>query len=207
MSRDAARSREAILDAAEQLFAAGGFRAVTLQQIGAEARLSRGTPGYFFGSKGALYRAVLARVQEARDDAVTEAFAPLRAWAESRGRSNGLRSALAAGVDGYWRFLRERPSFARLIAWESLEGGKQIGSATESGAIADALRVLHAGRAELGLRDFDPVLVSIAFVSLCFLPSAHAATFARMSDVKTDAPEFWERYRGQVLDSLLHALA
>jgi AcrR family transcriptional regulator len=207
VSRDAARSREAIFDAAEQLFAARGFRAVTLEQIGAEAKLSRGTPGYFFGSKQALYRAVLARVQDARDEAVGEAFAPLHAWADNpKRRRAGLRSALEAALDGYWQFLRERPSFARLIAWESLDGRGRIGGATDSGAIADALRVVHVRRAELGLRDFDPVLVSIAFVSLCFLPSAHAVTFARMSDVKTDSPRFWERYRAQILDSLMHSL-
>lgn len=211
MSRDAARSREAILAAAERMFAERGFAAVTLQQIGEAAGLSRGTPGYFFGSKEKLYSAVLARVRAARDEAVTTAFAPLREWAEDPAASKrhraGLAQALDAGIDGYWRFLNERPSFARLIAWESLHGGKRLtGGADDAGAVADTLRAVHARRAKLGLRDFDPVLVSIAFVSLCFLPVAHAATFASMSDINTATPEFWEPYRAQILDSILHSL-
>jgi TetR/AcrR family transcriptional regulator len=213
VSRDAARSREAILDAAERMFAERGFGAVTLQQIGEAAGLSRGTPGYFFGSKEKLYRAVLARVRAARDEAVREALAPLRDWAEKdpapspRRRRAALAAALDAGIDGYLRFLQERPSFARLVAWESLHGGKRLeGGADDAGAIAHTLRGVHARRGELGLRDFDPVLVSIAFVSLCFLPVAHAATFARMSDINTATPEFGEAYRAQVLDSILHSL-
>jgi TetR/AcrR family transcriptional regulator len=55
--RDADRSRQTILDVAEQLFAEHGFEAVTMERIGRAAGLSRGAPGYYFGSKDALYRA------------------------------------------------------------------------------------------------------------------------------------------------------
>ena len=59
--RDAERSRAAILDAAESLFAAQGYDATSLTQVGAAAGVSRGTSGYFFGSKSELYQAVLDR--------------------------------------------------------------------------------------------------------------------------------------------------
>src|SRR5690348_17575285 len=59
--RNAARTREAILDGAERLFAAQGYEATSLSQVGQDAGVSRGTPGYFYGSKAELYRAVLDR--------------------------------------------------------------------------------------------------------------------------------------------------
>ena len=62
--RNAARSREAILDAAEELFADRGYDATSLTDVGAAAGVSRGTPGYFFGGKEQLYRAVLERCLE-----------------------------------------------------------------------------------------------------------------------------------------------
>ena len=66
--RNGARTREAILDAAEALFAERGYEATSLNDIGAAASVSRGTPGYFFGSKLELYRAVLARcLEQVRD--------------------------------------------------------------------------------------------------------------------------------------------
>ncbi|MEA2714337.1 MAG: hypothetical protein QOK27_2298, partial [Gemmatimonadales bacterium] len=59
--RNPDRSRVAILDAAEQLFADQGYDATSLNQVGTVAGVSRGTPGYFFGSKADLYQAVLDR--------------------------------------------------------------------------------------------------------------------------------------------------
>ncbi|HEU4954076.1 MAG TPA: helix-turn-helix domain-containing protein, partial [Gemmatimonadales bacterium] len=62
--RNPARSRAAILDAAEKLFAEKGYDATSLSEVGAAAGVSRGTPGYFFGSKQELYDAVLERCYE-----------------------------------------------------------------------------------------------------------------------------------------------
>ena len=59
--RDAERTREAILIAAEDHFARRGFEGTSLQQIAEAAGVARSTPAYFFGSKDALYDAVLAR--------------------------------------------------------------------------------------------------------------------------------------------------
>ena len=59
--RDAERSRELILDAAEYLFAERGYEETSLSDVGKRAGVSRATPGYFFGSKAELHRAVLER--------------------------------------------------------------------------------------------------------------------------------------------------
>ena len=71
-ARDAARTRKAILDAAEALFAERGFDAASLADIGRQAGVSRGAPNYFFGSKVNLYRAVLERLIQAEHQAVEE---------------------------------------------------------------------------------------------------------------------------------------
>jgi AcrR family transcriptional regulator len=63
--RNAERSRAAILDAAERIFARDGWGAATLAVIGAEAGVSRGTPGYFFGSKEGLRVAMEERLAAA----------------------------------------------------------------------------------------------------------------------------------------------
>ena len=59
--RDADRTRELILDAAERLFAEQGYEETSLADVGRVAGVSRATPGYFFGSKAELHRAVLER--------------------------------------------------------------------------------------------------------------------------------------------------
>ena len=54
-TRDAERTKEAILVAAEDCFARLGFGATSLQQIGEAAGVARSTPAYFFGGKETLY--------------------------------------------------------------------------------------------------------------------------------------------------------
>src|SRR5512136_94098 len=121
--RDALRSREAILDAAERLFAERGFANTSLSDVGAAAGLSRGTPSYFFGSKQDLYRAVLERC-----------FAEVRE-AVRVGRERALASGqptdvvLAGAVGEYVDFLAARPNFVRLIEWEALSDGDLSGEA------------------------------------------------------------------------------
>src|SRR5947209_8522315 len=108
--RDADRSRRAILDAAETLFAERGFDTVSLQEIGDAAGLSRGTPSYFFGTKQDLYVAVLERVFADREEATRRAFAPVRAWCASA-QVRSLRAPLTRAIESYMSFLLARPAF------------------------------------------------------------------------------------------------
>ena len=57
-ARDPERTREAVLGAAQRLFARKGYALTSLKEIGEEAGVLRGTPSYFFGSKEGLYVAV-----------------------------------------------------------------------------------------------------------------------------------------------------
>ena len=207
-ARDAARSRAAILDAAERLFAERGFRATTLGDIAAACGLAQGTPSYFFGTKEALHAGVLERLQATREAALRDAFAPVHAWAAGpAGDAAGLRSALGAAVGGYFRFLDANPAFARLIGWEALGGAERLAATPTHGTpVAEAFRALHAVRGARGLADFDPALASVAFVSLCFLPAAHASTFRASVGLDTAAPGFRRPYAGVVVDALMGVL-
>ena len=103
--RNPARTRAAILDAAEKLFAAKGFEATSLNEVGTAAGVSRGTPGYFFGSKADLYQAVL-------DRSFTEVREAVRAGRARALASNQTPDAILAGaVSDYFDFLAARPNF------------------------------------------------------------------------------------------------
>src|SRR5919199_3609174 len=119
-TRDAERSRRLILDAAEEVFARQGFDAATLAGIGQIAGVSRGTPSYFFGSKEALYQAVLERMYADRTAALEPVFAPLAEWAREAEPSEPLRAVLSRSVEGYVRFLGDRPTYVEIIEREAL---------------------------------------------------------------------------------------
>jgi AcrR family transcriptional regulator len=204
--RDAARSRQAILDAAEEVFALRGYAATTMQEIAETAGVARATPGYFFRSKETLYGEVLRRVHDGRSAALAEACAPLQHWAaDERAGVEALRASLAHAVDGYVSFLEARPAFARLIEWESLTGAAQL-EAQQATSFTDAFRAVHRVRRARGLRDFDVAVVVVALVSLCFLPVAHAKNFLVAGGVDPLAAPFRERYQAQVVESVLAML-
>jgi len=179
--RDAERSRAAILDAAEALFADHGFDAVTLAQIGAVAGVSRGTPGYFFGTKEALYRLVVER-----------AATTLRMLAETlRVRDAvGPRSSAAVvadTVDAFLRLLSSRRSLVRIL-------DREVG-VVEGEPHVDALRIAFAG---LGPQADRVVLTALA---MCWFPLSHPGA-ARALGVDPDSPEFVEVWRAHVLAAL-----
>jgi AcrR family transcriptional regulator len=202
-TRDADRSREAILAAAEVLFAERGYGDTGLGHIAARAGLARATPTYFFGSKRALYEAVLDRATTAREAALRAAYAPVRAWAPGDAPAAALRDALRAAIGGYLAFLDRNPSFARLIGWEAQSDAQGlVRGGAHARAVADALAAVHAERRERGLADFDPALVSVALVSMCFLPVAHRATFRAGGDVDTADARFRAEYAELVADAI-----
>jgi AcrR family transcriptional regulator len=204
--RDAAKSREALLEAGERLFGARGFGGVSVEEIGAAAGLSRGTPSYFFGSKEGLYAAVLERVFAARDAATAEAFAPVLAWAEDRdGDDAGLRRALGRAAGDYLAFLLARPAFVRLMGWEDLAGAARLRAARPetSTVMVDAFAALRRAGRRRGTAPFavdDAVLV---FVTLTFsLLSQHDTLLARLERDLTD-PAVRRRHVKLVVEQMM----
>ena len=198
--RNPERSRAAILDAAEQLFAAQGYDATSLNQVGAAAGVSRGTPGYFFGSKSELYQAVLNRC-----------FAEVRE-AVRAGRARALASSqspdtiLAGAVSDYFDFLAARPNFIRLIEREALNDGRLPEGLSHLSAGQEALAAISA---ELGLDDSpsgDAAHLLLSIISLCWFPLIHARTVAPAVGVGLEDAQDLERRKHQVISLVLHGL-
>ncbi len=178
--RDAEHSRVAILDAATRLFAAHGYDGASLSEIGAVAGLSRGAPGYLFGSKQSLYGEVLTTVFSTRQQATEHAFARVRAWCESDSELAQLRPALTAAAEGYMSFLYEHPAFVALIMREELDGGSRLKRASHSStAMEDAFQALRRAGANRGLRAFQVPEAVVLFVSLTFAPFSYRHTLLR----------------------------
>jgi len=206
-TRDAARSRAAILDAAEQVFADRGFDAASLQDIAAAADVSRATPSYFFGSKEGLYVAVLERVFSDRQLAAKEAFEPVEAWA--RGESPlTLREAIERAADGYMVFLLRRPAFVRLLQHEDLAGGRHLAvTPRERNAMAQGFDALRKVAKRRGLRPFRVDDALLLFISMTFSPLTQQSTFMAVLGHDLNDLRTRRRHVELVADQLLHLIA
>ena len=153
--RDADRSRETILDAAEALFALRGYDGVSLSDIGAASGLSRATPSYFFGSKDGLYKAVLDRASADHRAATAEAAAPVLAWSEDGGDVKALRKALRRSLDAYISFELARPAPA---------------GADTSAGVRQLFAKLRKAAKKRGLQSFDVDDAVVLWASLTSPP-------------------------------------
>ena len=188
------------MDAAERLFAQQGYDATSLNQVGAAAGVSRGTPGYFFGSKAELYQAVL-------DRCLAEVREAVRA-----GRARALASThssdtiLAGAVSDYFDFLAARPNFVRLIEREALNGGRFPEGLSHLSAGQEALAAISV---ELGLDDApsgEAAQLLLSIISLCWFPLIHARTVAAAVGVPVDDAEDLERRKRHVISLVLHGI-
>ena len=183
------------------MFAQKGFDATSLSDVGTAAGVSRGTPGYFFGSKAELYQAVLERC-----------FAEVRE-AVRAGRARALASGqtpdaiLAGAVSDYFDFLAARPNFIRLIEREALSGGPDLG---ELGHLSAGQEAVAAISAELGLDDSpsgDAAQLLLSIIALCWFHLIHARTVAPAVGVTLEDTEDLDRRRRHVVGLVLRGVA
>lgn len=200
-ARNPARTRAIILDAAEKLFAEKGFEETSLAEVGRMAGVSRATPGYFFGSKAALHRAVLERCFEDIRRAVRE------------GRERALASGespeviLAGAVSDYADFVAARPNFVRLIEREALSDRKVLEDMPLRSAVWQ--EALAAFRQELGLDISDTSEAAhllLSLVALTWFPIVHGRTFLKAVGLDPGAPDFSAERKRHITTLLLGAL-
>ncbi len=173
-TRDADRSRAEILDAAERLFAERGYDAVTMAQIGAAAGVSRGTPGYFFGSKEDLYREVVRRAGAT--------FRMLGETLRVRDAAGERDAATLVGetVRVFADLVRARPGVVRLL---DRDGGATAGT-PQADALRDALAPLGDGAGP----------AAMAVLALVWHPVAQPASAAALGiDAQGDGADAWVR--------------
>jgi AcrR family transcriptional regulator len=194
-SRDPERSREAILDAAEQLFAMKGYEGTSLQEIGQHAGVSRGTPNYFFGSKEQLYGAVLDRVFEAEQVSVMQSFSNVPS------EGGAAADVLSLAIGSFLDFLLARPTFPRLIEREALNDARFLKTRSSYLLVFEVgLNLVKTELAQKHIRPVDPAQLLLSIIALCWFPLVHKDTFLYPLGIQADDPAFWESRKQHIID-------
>jgi TetR/AcrR family transcriptional regulator len=111
------RNRQAILEAALEVFSAYGFRGATVDAIAERAGMSKPNLLYYFPGKEAIYLAVL-------EDTLEEWLRPL---AELDPAGDPI-AEIGRYIDAKLEMSRHRPEASRLFANEILHGAPAIGN-------------------------------------------------------------------------------
>lgn len=184
-ARDAQATRARILATATAEFARLGLGGARVDEIAAKARANKRMIYHYFGSKEALFRAVLEAayldIREAEAALDLDALPP--------------RAALERLVRFTWDYYLEHPEFISLVNSANLHRGRHIAG---SERLAEAYRrneqivrdILRRGEAEGVFRPgVDPVQlnITIAAIGYYYLTNRHTGEILYARDYMTPA--------------------
>lgn len=171
--RDAERSRERLLAAAADEFAASGYAGARVSSIAARAGLNPQLISYYFGGKAGLYRALGER------------------WLAFEKNLEAESENLSDLITAYTRTALEDPRGARLLLWNGLTDTESDTAADHpDDAAAMAQRQTDGEIAD----DLDPRLVQLALMGASLAPIALPQVLHRLTGEDPKDPEFIERY-------------
>ena len=152
-------ARDAIIDAAADLFAEHGFAGTTIADVAKRAGVTKSLIHHHVGNKSDLWKAVKRTM-------FAKYFEAQRGLIMSRdGDSNVLRQSF----ETYFEFLRENPRVVRLVSWMNLQQLPQDENDDPSDGLTEfgVQRLLAAQQAGTIRDDVHPFFMLCAFFCLC----------------------------------------
>jgi TetR/AcrR family transcriptional regulator len=210
--RDAEVAREAILEAAEEVFAREGFAGARIETIGVEAGYNKSLIFHYFGGKDELYQAIMVRLKKRLLDGYLE---PLTAFAQCSDEmsTSRLRIFLELSVDRYLAFLSQNPRNLRIMAWEAAESWQTfLGNRKE--LEEHRTRMICLGEFLLKAQDagiispkLNPRFVFVSILHLCVMYLQNLPRYEWfLSDVPIDQSESLTFARQQIVEFVLHGI-
>ena len=197
--RDADRTQREILDVATREFADRGFAGARVDEIAAQTRTTKRMIYYYYGSKEALFVAVLER-----------AYAAIRA-AEQTIEVDHLEPAAAIRRLAELTFDHQEshPEFIRLVTIENIHraehiAGREDFAGQNTPAIELIEKILVRGRADGSFtREVDAVDLHMMISAFCVFRVANRHTFGAIFDRDLTDPALRDRYRQMLGDMVV----
>jgi TetR/AcrR family transcriptional regulator len=121
-THDAEGAREAILNAAEEVFAEHGFDGARIDAIAETAGYNKSLLFHYYDDKLGLYAAVLKRIDEQTNDLQVRLLEPLLADESFATDADKFRTFLSTVIRMLFDLLVDNPHLLRMFAWEGAEG-------------------------------------------------------------------------------------
>lgn len=200
--RDAERTRASVLAAATREFAEHGMGGARIELVAKRARVNKQLIYYYFGSKEALYIAVLE-----------EAYARLRA------SEAALKVDTLDPVQGItelalfnWRYHRQHPELISLVRTENLHKAKYLKRSERlrslnSPLIATLESLLRRGIEQGVFRaDADAVQTYMTIAALSFYYLSNQWTLRVHFDLQPPGPEVLDAWGNHIVNVVLASL-
>src|SRR5947199_272272 len=165
-------AREAILNAAEIVFAEHGFDGARVDAIAETAGYNKSLLFQYFGDKLGLYEAVTRRADREITEFEMRVLAPLLEDETIASDAHRFKAFLETLIGGLFDYLLDHPRLTRIIVWEQAERWQTYAKFISRSDIEDADQfraLLHkAHRAGLLQSDIDPIIQLTIAEQMCW---------------------------------------
>ena len=195
-------TRGALLKAARAAFAEGGLEGARVDDIARRAGIDKQLVYHYFGSKDALYTAVIEEVyHEIREQEAALALGSLPA-------EEAMRKLIELSFD----YLEKSPDFVRILADENTHGGRHL---QNSGTVAQTNRPiieLMAETIERGVeegvfrRGLNPLHIYLSIAGMSFFYFANIHTLSHAFNRPLDTRASIDERRAHIVDFALNAI-
>lgn len=180
-----AETREAILEAAETLFARFGFRKTSIDDVARQARIGKGSVYLHFESKEALFAAVVGRVSDQMFGALVQAVNGARTGVAK------LRGFIEARVTDVARLATEHHLDEEMVM-EILPLANALREAHRAKELALLENVLREGKASGEFAVENPVRVALGLLTCLQGLEASAVRLRDQPDLRLAVSEMIE---------------
>ena len=165
-------AREAILNAAEAIFAEHGFDGARVDAIAEMAGYNKSLLFQYYDDKLGLYEAVTRRADIEITELEMRLLSPFLEDESIASDAPRFKAFLETMIRGIFDYLHEHPRLTRIILWEQAEGWQTFSKFLTRSDIddADRFRALFNKASQAGLIrvDIDPIIQLTIAEQLCW---------------------------------------
>lgn len=196
--KNSEKSKQDILEAAEQQFSEKGFYGARIDEIAALAKINKRMIYEYFENKETLYKTVLFRVYKRMEDAEYELL---------KSDPEGI-AFIRAVIGAYFDFLSANPSFVNILMWENLNKGRYLGELSDEQVRRRTLDVfkekIKQGKAAGVFRpEVDEQQTVLSLIVVCFANFSNRYTLSRLFSQDMAEEEILKERKKHTLDIVL----
>lgn len=196
--RDAERTKNKILDSAEELFATKGFNNTSLVEIGEHSKCSRATPTYYFKNKATLYKAVLLRLIDDEKE-----FVKRKNLLESDDIVGRIKNLLCSHID----FISLRPTYVQLICREALDNnGFLLSTHNFLAVVEQGKELIELARNQGIITNQDSDSILMYSLSITWFPFLQKDLIAKSLKINPFSQGFLLRHKDFVTTTFIQSL-
>jgi TetR/AcrR family transcriptional regulator len=208
---DAEGAREAILNAAEEVFAEHGFDGARVDAIAKVAGYNKSLIFQYYGDKLHLYEAVVRRADAEMSGVQSQLYTSLLEE-DIVTNAHKFKTLLRTAIGSFFDYMVAHPRFMRIMTWEMAEGWHTFAQIFSERDVEDVHQFRHLleraqdeGLLRPGIDSMIQILMTTYFFCMCYLACIPLYRMVLPGE-DVSSPAALERAREYIVDFVMRGM-